>query len=129
VNRAFRLIIILALLSGFNLVNDGLADPKRISTMEINEISASAMAFDSSQGHPNPFASLAIIEFNLAQAGFVNLTIFDSNGRRIATLINELCNAGSQSVTYDASRFKNGAYVYTMKTEGFSRTKNFVLPM
>ncbi|MFC1556890.1 choice-of-anchor V domain-containing protein [candidate division KSB1 bacterium] len=52
--------------------------------------------------YPNPFNPATAIRFDLDRPGYVELKIFDVNGREVRTLINESLPRGSHSVTWDS---------------------------
>lgn len=51
--------------------------------------------------HPNPFNPKTSIRYALAEAGRVNLGIYDVGGNRIATLLDEVQAAGSHSIAWE----------------------------
>lgn len=50
--------------------------------------------FGLSQNYPNPFNAQTLISFELPQAAFVKLIIYDVTGRQVITLVNQRENAG-----------------------------------
>ncbi len=83
--------------------------------------------FSLSQNYPNPFNPVTNIKFQLPNAGFVKLTVFDLLGREIATLVNETMNAGIYNADWDASKYSSGVYFYKLETESFIETKKMIL--
>jgi hypothetical protein len=79
------------------------------------------------QNYPNPFNPSTTINYRLSADGNVELTIYDLAGRKIATLINSYQSAGSYTVTWDASNFSSGIYIYRLKADDFVDTKKMVL--
>ena len=55
------------------------------------------------QNYPNPFNPSTQIHFGLPEAGYVSLAIYDILGRKVAELVNGLCQAGFHSVTWDGT--------------------------
>lgn len=53
--------------------------------------------------YPNPFHLEATIDYRVAAAGEVNISIFDLSGRKIRTLINENQQADMHSVVWDGT--------------------------
>jgi CubicO group peptidase (beta-lactamase class C family) len=73
---------------------------------------------------PNPLGANASIDYTLTQNSKVTLKIFDSSGREIATLVNEVQMQGEQKVVYSTAGLKSGVYFCTLKTsEGFQAKK------
>lgn len=83
--------------------------------------------FSLSQNYPNPFNPNTVIGFQIPAAGFVNLKIFDINGREISELVNEKLNAGEYKIDFNADNLPSGVYYYKMTTENFSETRKMIL--
>ena len=80
-----------------------------------------------SQNYPNPFNPTTEIKFDLPVSGSVKLTVFDINGKEVTTLLNEQKQAGSYSVSFDASHFASGVYFYKLTAGSFTDTKKMAL--
>ncbi len=68
---------------------------------------------------PNPFNPMTTIKFAVPQAGRVDLSVYDVAGRKVATVLNEVMEAGRQSVTWtgrnDAGQtVSSGTYFYRL---------------
>ncbi len=59
---------------------------------------------------PNPFNPNAQLRYQLQEAGWVSLRVYDSAGRQIADLANGWREAGSYSATFDATGLPSGLY-------------------
>ncbi len=82
--------------------------------------------------YPNPFNPLTIINYNIPEDDFVNITIYDMRGRIVKTLVNSSQNAGYKSIRWNAKNDKNepvsaGLYLYTIQAGEFRQTKKMVL--
>ena len=75
-------------------------------------------AFTLEQNYPNPFNPTTVIPFTLPQAGGVTLTVYDLQGRRVATLAQGHYPAGTHEVSFDASHLASGVYLYRLETGG-----------
>jgi hypothetical protein len=53
--------------------------------------------------------------------------VFDIQGRELATLINEVQDAGFKSVRFDASGLASGVYLYQLKAGDFRSTKRMLI--
>ncbi len=60
--------------------------------------------------HPNPFTDQLQVQFNLSDAGAVQLSVFDTRGHCAAVLLDGHLPAGHRSVTFDGSRLAPGVY-------------------
>ncbi len=79
------------------------------------------------QNYPNPFNPTTRINFFLSRNAAVNLQVYDSLGRHVATLVNEMLSSGPHQVTFDGSQLSNGLYLYKLNAGNFSTTKKMVL--
>ncbi len=71
--------------------------------------------FGLEQNYPNPFNPTTSIKFNLPNADFVSLKVYDIIGNEVAALVNETKEAGSYEINFDASDLSSGAYLYVLK--------------
>jgi hypothetical protein len=79
------------------------------------------------QNYPNPFNATTDISFNLAEAGNVNLSVYDITGRLVTTLVNGQMDAGEHIVSWNASNVSSGIYFLRLATADFSATKTMNL--
>ncbi|MBI5471360.1 MAG: hypothetical protein HY961_03345 [Ignavibacteriae bacterium] len=61
---------------------------------------------------------VAIIRFNVQQRSHVKLTIENSYNSVVATLVDEVRDAGSYSVVFGADSLFEGVYFYTVECKG-----------
>ncbi|RPI17619.1 MAG: T9SS C-terminal target domain-containing protein [Ignavibacteriae bacterium] len=76
------------------------------------------LVFSLSQNFPNPFNPATIITYSLAEKSFVTVKVFDAIGREIAILINNVRDAGTHKIEFDANFYKglsSGIYFYKME--------------
>ena len=78
--------------------------------------------------YPNPFNPTTTIEFDLAKSGVVDVTVYDLQGRKVATLFSGNLEA-SQGYTFnwDASNVASGQYFGRITAPGFSDVLNMTL--
>lgn len=79
------------------------------------------------QNYPNPFNPATTIRFELREAGFVSLKVFDLLGREVAALVRQDLSAGSYETTLDAGKLSSGMYLYRLEAGRFSETKKLVV--
>ncbi len=83
----------------------------------INNISTTAPDnFKLFQNYPNPFNPSTNIKFNIKLNSFVELSVYDMNGKFITKLVNENLNSGSYEVNFNAGELNlsSGIYIYSM---------------
>ncbi len=83
--------------------------------------------FSLSQNYPNPFNPATKIDFKIAQASNVRISIYNILGQRVTTLIDTYMNAGSYTVDFDASRLASGVYFYSLEAGDFKFNKKMML--
>lgn len=92
---------------------------KKINTLPNN--------FYLSQNYPNPFNPTTIISYQIPNSGFISLKVFDILGREVKTLVNEVKNAGSYSVEFNAINLVSGVYFYRIESGKYSASKKLLL--
>jgi len=100
------------------------AQTSPVANEEAGEVPA---GFVLAQNYPNPFNPSTSIRFNLPQAGYVALTVYDLFGREIATLVDGQKPAGSHEVAFDAGHLASGTYLYRLTAGSFVEMKRMIL--
>ncbi|MEA3286818.1 MAG: PQQ-binding-like beta-propeller repeat protein [Candidatus Marinimicrobia bacterium] len=81
---------------------------------------------------PNPFHSTASISFELAEAGWAIVSVYDLSGRIVRTLENSELGVGQHSVAWDGSgengeSLASGVYFCRIQSGGISETTGLCL--
>ncbi len=79
------------------------------------------------QNYPNPFNPTTTISYEIAEAGMVELEVFDMLGRKVADVVNQRKGTGSYTVNFDASKLSSGLYIYRLRANGKVLTKKMTL--
>jgi len=96
-----------------------------ITSVEGTEKLPSSYALD--QNYPNPFNPTTKISYQLPQSGYVNLKVFNTLGKEVASLVNEEKSAGNYEVDFNAQGLSSGIYFYTIQSGSFQETKKMIL--
>jgi hypothetical protein len=88
---------------------------------------ASPMTYALMQNYPNPFNPNTNIQFQIPKAGHVTISVCNSLGQQVATLVDENLNSGIHNVAFEAAAFPSGIYYYRIQAEGFSQAKKMLL--
>jgi len=83
--------------------------------------------FGLAQNYPNPFNPTTTIRYALPADGYMNLTVYDMLGQKVAQLVNEPMSAGYHDVVFDASRLAAGTYVYKLQAGSLVQIKKMIL--
>ncbi len=79
------------------------------------------------QNYPNPFNPATKIGFNIKQAGFTTLKIYDILGREVESLVNAEMQPGTYEVSFDGHGLSSSVYFYRLNSGSFSGMKKMVL--
>ena len=84
------------------------------------------------QNYPNPLNPGTIIPYDLPENIFVNITIYDLLGRQVKTLVNQVQNAGFNSIQWNATNdygepVSAGIYLYQIQAGTFYQTRKMAL--
>lgn len=93
----------------------------------VNDPVTTPNKFELEQNYPNPFNPSTTIRFTIPEKSNVTLKVFDMLGREVTTLVNEVKDAGTHKVTFDASNLTSGMYLYTINAGNFTATKKMIL--
>ena len=97
-----------------------------------NEKSIKPVSFKLHQNYPNPFNPITNITYDLPEASFVNLAVFDLSGNFVKNIVNKYQNIGYKSVQWDAKNSKGqpvptGVYIYRISAGKFTNMKKMVI--
>ena len=95
-----------------------------------NEISVDnniVSSFELEQNYPNPFNPSTKIKFNIPMTEKVKIEVFNAVGNKVATLLNEVKEAGSHEIQLNADNWATGAHFYKISAGNFSATKKMLL--
>jgi hypothetical protein len=79
------------------------------------------------QNVPNPARSTTTITFTLARPGHTQLSIVAPDGRTVAVPVDQALPAGKHSVQVDLTGFPSGAYLYTLRSNADSASRQFAI--
>jgi hypothetical protein len=92
-----------------------------------NGVTVAGGVFELYQNQPNPFKAETNIGFNLPEAGFATLTVYDVSGRVLRVVEGEFAK-GYNEVTLNRSEVAGtGVLYYQLDTENDSATKKMII--
>ncbi len=80
-----------------------------------------------SENYPNPFNPQTTIQFTLPEPEQVSVEVFDSMGRSVGVIVNEMLESGEHRIDFDASGLSSGIYFYRVQAAGQSVVKKMTL--
>ena len=83
------------------------------------------------QNYPNPFNPETVISFGLPKEGDVSLTIYNTIGQAIRTLVSGRMASGQHRIVWDGldndgERVESGIYIYRLITDTFRSTRKMI---
>lgn len=84
-------------------------------------------SFELEQNYPNPFNPVTTISYNLHEAGEYTLDVFNTLGRKVATLFSGYRDAGRYDIEFDGANLSSGIYFYSLSGNGTTITNKSVL--
>ncbi|MFQ5570773.1 MAG: T9SS type A sorting domain-containing protein [Rhodothermales bacterium] len=84
-------------------------------------------AYVLAQNYPNPFNPTTRITYTLPAAERVTLTIYDTLGRTVRTLVDAHRGAGTHTVDFTGETLPSGLYYYVLQTPGFRDVQTMLL--
>lgn len=115
--------------SDFHAGSTFLVDDLNLSDapMAVEEETANPGDFSLQQNYPNPFNPETVIRYALPVAGNAVLTVYNSLGQKVATLVNEFKEAGEYRVSFNAADLPSGLYLYELKAGSHTSAKKMLL--
>jgi len=90
----------------------------------INTISKN---FELHQNYPNPFNPNTTIGYNLPQTSDIRIEVFNIEGQRMATLVDERKPTGYHTIDFKGNRLASGVYLYRIQAGDYIETKKMIL--
>jgi Zn-dependent metalloprotease len=90
------------------------------------------LEFALKQNYPNPFNPSTAIEFDLPEAAEVKLTIYNTLGQEVATLVSENLTPGEYNLQWNGkdalgNPLSSGVYFYRLTAGSFTQTRKMIL--
>ena len=104
---------LLASIAAVTIESSTVTVPELLTATEVEQVPT---VFSLSQNYPNPFNPATMINYQLPITSQVNLTIINVLGQEVVTLVNDVQNAGSYQIQWDARNYPSGMYIYRLQT-------------
>ena len=83
--------------------------------------------FELAQNYPNPFSDKTTIKFCIPDRMRIKLEIYNTDNRKVKTLVDEIKEAGTYEVELKADELNRGEYFYKLETDKYCDTKKMIL--
>jgi len=94
---------------------------------EAVEVQTLPMEFALSQNVPNPFNPVTEIRYQLPEASYVELAIYDVLGQKVRVLVDGFVDASYRTMVWDARDVASGIYFVRMEAGDFLEVRKMVL--
>lgn len=117
---------IAASVTGDTLFISELNQPGLIRVIALNSANATEeddkpnIHFNLQQNFPNPATTVSTIRFELGKSEHVHISVYNSKGQLLDTLVNKVLPAGQHSVEWEVKNLSPGTYFYRMVAGRFS---------
>ncbi|KAB2847184.1 MAG: T9SS type A sorting domain-containing protein [Melioribacteraceae bacterium] len=100
---------------------------KNTATTGFNDSEPMPLKLILNQNYPNPFNPGTKISFSINETQFVNLSIYNSLGEKVETIINGNLNPGEYEKIWNAGNMSSGIYFYKLEAYNFYKVKKMIL--
>ena len=102
-----------------------MSEPVMLSGSTLADVTP--LEFALNQNYPNPFNPTTIIRYSLPRKSEVVLTVYNTLGQEVATLVQGQREAGAYEAKFDGSGLASGVYLYRLHAGDFTQTKRSFL--
>jgi len=108
-------------------ISDNVFSIDIVSGVDENNQNGIPGEFNLAQNYPNPFNPSTRISYAVPETAPVTIKVYDLTGQEVAILVNEVKDAGTYELKFDASNLASGVYIYRMIAGDFSSVKKMNL--
>ena len=98
-----------------------------VTALEIENSTTLIESFQLHSNYPNPFNPSTSIEYSLQENAYVELIIYNIQGKQVQNLFNDYQTAGDYAINWDATLYKSGIYFAKMKAGEYVGIKKLML--
>ncbi len=97
------------------------------NAIDLSHTITSPAQYQLDQNYPNPFNPTTKISFSLPESQHVKLSIFNSLGQQVRTILDESRNAGVHEVEFNAVDMPSGTYFYKIEAGSYNYVRKMLL--
>jgi len=84
-------------------------------------------SYSLSSNYPNPFNPSTIISYEIGQSELVRLSVYNVLGQEVMILVNDVQQAGTHDIQFQAGSLASGIYMYRLEAGNFTSTHKMIL--
>jgi hypothetical protein len=92
-----------------------------------NEGTETINSFTLNQNYPNPFNPSTTISYSLPDKQQISLKVYDIIGNEVASIVDEIQEAGLHSIKFETVKLSTGIYFYQLKAGSYTQTRKMIL--
>ncbi|MCD6115831.1 T9SS type A sorting domain-containing protein [bacterium] len=77
--------------------------------------------------YPNPFNAKTVIKYDVPVSAKVNISVYNTLGRKVGEIINELQQPGVYKFEWDGDHFPTGVYFIVMQSGSYRKVQRMIL--
>lgn len=93
----------------------------------VNDDSQVIKEFEVYQNYPNPFNPSTKISYAIPHRADVHVKVYNITGKEVASLVNEVKDAGVYTVDFNAVNLSSGVYFYRVSAGEFTSVRKMIL--
>ncbi len=93
----------------------------------IDVVNEMPVSFTLSNAYPNPFNPTTTLTLDMSEQAFASVKVFNLRGEVAGVLMNDMVEAGSYTMTWDASDLSSGVYMIRAEANGQIATQKVML--
>ena len=93
----------------------------------INVVKELPVSFTLSNAYPNPFNPTTTLTLDVTDQAFASVKVFNLRGEVVGVLMNDMVDAGSFTMTWDACNLSSGVYMIRAEAGGEIATQKVML--
>lgn len=83
--------------------------------------------FTLEQNYPNPFSGYTTIRYSLPRAEQVEISLYNTLGRKLETLVDDIQDAGTYQLRFNSGSLPEGVYIYRLNAGGVIESRRLTI--
>lgn len=97
------------------------------SFQKVNSLSDVPLSTELQSAYPNPFNPSTVLSFTLEESEYVELSVFNMAGHKVASIVNNRLEKGTHEYTFYADALSSGAYIVRLRAGNAIQSQQITL--